>query len=151
MNTKPIQDYYPDQVAVCYGCGRNNPGGLQIKTYWDGTEGVCRHLPRPEHLAFPGAVYGGLIAALIDCHSVATAAAALAEQNGLRLGDDSMPLLVTGNLNVKFVSPVPVGVELELRARAKEIKGRKVIVTCSVVADGQERAQGEVVAIQLGG
>ncbi|MBW2526741.1 MAG: PaaI family thioesterase [Deltaproteobacteria bacterium] len=151
MSTTAIQDYYPEQAAVCYGCGRNNPDGLQIKTYWDGTEGVCRYRPRPEHLAFPGAVYGGLTAALIDCHSVATAAAALAEQNGVKLGEDPLPLLVTGTLNVRFVSPLPVGVEVELQARVEEIKGRKVTVSCSVVADGQERAKGEVVAIQMGG
>ena len=149
MSDKPIQDYYPEHVAVCYGCGRANADGLQIKTHWDGSEGVCRHLPRPEYLAFPGAVYGGLIASLIDCHGTATAAAALAERTGVRLGEDPLPLLVTGSLKVTFGSPVPAGVELELRARVTEIKGRKVTVACSVQVDGQEHARGEVVGIQM--
>jgi hypothetical protein len=36
MMDKAVQDYYPDQFAHCYGCGRLNPEGLHIKSYWDG-------------------------------------------------------------------------------------------------------------------
>ena len=57
-----FQDYYPDNVAHCYGCGKSNPDGHQIKTYWDGDETVTRYTPRPEHTAIPGYVYGGLLA-----------------------------------------------------------------------------------------
>ena len=32
MNESPIQDCYPDEIAICYGCGRNNPDGLHIQT-----------------------------------------------------------------------------------------------------------------------
>jgi hypothetical protein len=77
MSHKPIQDYYPDNVAQCYGCGRLNEHGLQIKSYWDGDETVCHFRPRPYHTAIPGYVYGGLIASLIDCHATGTAAAAM--------------------------------------------------------------------------
>ncbi|HMT19867.1 MAG TPA: PaaI family thioesterase, partial [Promineifilum sp.] len=27
---KAFQDYYPDEVSPCYGCGRLNEHGLQI-------------------------------------------------------------------------------------------------------------------------
>ena len=70
-----FQDYYPENVAHCYGCGKSNPDGHQIKTYWDGDETVTRYTPRPEHTAIPGYVYGGLLASLIDCHGTGTAAA----------------------------------------------------------------------------
>ncbi|HEM61758.1 MAG TPA: PaaI family thioesterase, partial [Chloroflexi bacterium] len=76
MNQKAFQDYYPDDLSHCYGCGRLNEYGHQIKSYWDGEETVCTFLPEPYHTAIPGFVYGGLIASLIDCHSTATAAAA---------------------------------------------------------------------------
>ena len=72
---KAFQDYYPDYSSHCYGCGRLNSAGLQIKSYWDGEETVCRFDPKPYHTAIPGFVYGGLIASLIDCHSTGTAAA----------------------------------------------------------------------------
>ena len=38
MNLKAFQDHYKDEYSVCYGCGRLNPHGHQIKSYWDGEE-----------------------------------------------------------------------------------------------------------------
>ncbi len=42
---KAFQDYYPESYSHCYGCGRLNPHGLQIKSYWDGDETVCHFNP----------------------------------------------------------------------------------------------------------
>ena len=33
-----VQDHYPDDFAHCYGCGRLNASGYQIKTAWQGDE-----------------------------------------------------------------------------------------------------------------
>jgi len=74
MTNKAFQDYYPDDLSHCYGCGRLNEEGLQIKSYWDGEESVATFTPEPCHMAVPGFVYGGLLASLIDCHSTGTAA-----------------------------------------------------------------------------
>jgi hypothetical protein len=38
MTQKSIQDFYPDDFAICYGCGRLNQHGHQLKSYWDGDE-----------------------------------------------------------------------------------------------------------------
>ena len=86
LPARAIQDFYPDDFAHCYGCGRLNPQGLKLKTCWDGDETVARFLPRPEHVAVPGFVYGGLIASLIDCHAMGTAAAAAERAAGSRRG-----------------------------------------------------------------
>jgi hypothetical protein len=40
MDQKAFQDYYPDDLSHCYGCGRLNEHGLQIKSYWDGEESL---------------------------------------------------------------------------------------------------------------
>ena len=76
---KAFQDYYLDEYAHCFGCGRLNRDGLHLKSYWDGDESVCRYTP-PSHFTggFPGYLYGGLIASLIDCHAAGTASAAKA-------------------------------------------------------------------------
>lgn len=74
---KAFQDYYPDNVAQCYGCGSNNHHGHQIKTHWDGEETVTLFTPEPYQTSVPGFAYGGLVASLIDCHSTGTAAAAM--------------------------------------------------------------------------
>ena len=54
MSEKAFQDHYADAHSVCYGCGRLNEKGLQIKSYWDGDESVCSFTPRPEHTAMTG-------------------------------------------------------------------------------------------------
>jgi acyl-coenzyme A thioesterase PaaI-like protein len=149
MTQKAIQDYYPPDYAQCYGCGRLNEHGLHIRTYWDGDETVSTFRPQPYHLAVPGYVYGGLIASLIDCHGTGTAAAAAYRAEGR--GWDTQPPLrfVTASLHVDYLRPTPIDAELELRARVKEIKGRKIVVTVTLSAKGEVRAWGEVVAVQI--
>jgi acyl-coenzyme A thioesterase PaaI-like protein len=145
-----FQDFYPENVAHCYGCGRLNEQGHQIKTVWDGDdETVTRFQPRPEHTAIPGFVYGGLLASLIDCHCTGTAAAAMYKSENRAL--DSLPAFrfVTGSLQVSYLKPTPLGPLLEIRGRIKEIKGRKVVVEATVFADGVATARGEVVALQM--
>jgi acyl-coenzyme A thioesterase PaaI-like protein len=145
---KAFQDYYTDEAAVCYGCGRLNEHGLQIKTYWDGDETVTVYTPRPYHTAIAGYVYGGMVASLIDCHSTGTAAAAAYRAEGRSM--DSLPALryVTASLHVDYLRPTPIGVPLEIRATVKEIKGRKVVVESTLSAKGEVCARGLVVAVQ---
>lgn len=149
MTEKAFQDYYPDHLAHCYGCGRLNTFGLQIKSYWDGEESVSTFLPKPYHIAIPGYVYGGLIASLIDCHSTGTAAAAAYRAQGRSMDTDPPLRFVTASLHVDYLKPTPLGVPLDLRSRVKEIKGRKVVVTTTLSAQGEVCARGEVVAVQM--
>ena len=148
MTDKAFQDYYPENVSYCYGCGRLNEHGLQIKSYWDGDETVCNYVPRPYHIAIPGYVYGGLIASLIDCHCTGTAAAAAYKMDGRAMDTQPPYRFVTASLKVDYLKPTPLGVPLEVRARVKEIKGRKVVMEAWLSAGGQVCARGEVVAIQ---
>jgi acyl-coenzyme A thioesterase PaaI-like protein len=147
--TPAIQDSYPDDVAHCYGCGRLNPHGLHLKTRWDGEETVARFIPRPEHTAIPGFVYGGLIASLIDCHAMGTAAAAVERAQGREIGEGPAPRFVTASLRVDYLAPTPHGPELEVRARAVEVGERKVLVRATVAAAGVVTARGEVVAVRM--
>jgi acyl-coenzyme A thioesterase PaaI-like protein len=149
MTERAFQDYYPDPLSYCYGCGRLNENGLQIKSYWDGDEAVCTFQPESYHLAVPGFVYGGLIASAIDCHCTGTASAAAYRAEG-RAMDTEPPLrFLTGSLHVDYLRPVPIGIPFVVRASVKEIKGRKVVVTASLYAEGDECARGEVVAVQV--
>src|SRR5512136_1221895 len=130
MNAAPaVQDFYPDDFAHCYGCGRLNAHGLHVRTTWDGDETVARFTPRPEHMALPGFVYGGLLASLIDCHAMGTAAAAAERDAGRAIGDGPMPRFVTGSLKVDYLKPTPLGPELEIRARVTSSSERKSVLT----------------------
>ena len=144
----PIQHRYAEEVSHCYGCGRNNPDGLQVQSFWDGQTAVARYTPRPEHIAVPGFVYGGLLASLVDCHGVGTAAAAAGAEQA-----DGEPLgrYVTASLHVDFLKPTPLGVELELRGRIKERKRRKLVVEVKILVADVVTVRGEVLAVPMPG
>lgn len=144
-----VQDHYPEDVAHCYGCGRLNPLGHQLKTHVLGDETVARFIPRPEHTSVPGFVYGGLVASLIDCHSMAAAAAADLRRQGRAIGDGPAPRFVTAGLNVRYLKPTPIGVELEVRGRVKEAGERKFVIEATVSANGVVTATGEVIAVRM--
>ena len=148
-HSKAFQDYYPEELSHCYGCGRLNEHGYQLKSTWDGEESVASFTPQPYHIAIPGYVYGGLIASLIDCHGTGTAAAAAYRAAGRTM--DTLPPLrfVTAALQVEYLRPTPLGVPLEIRGQVQEIKGRKVVVSATVTAHGEVCARGQVVAVQM--
>jgi acyl-coenzyme A thioesterase PaaI-like protein len=146
---KAIQDYYPEELSHCYGCGSQNEHGHQIKTYWDGDETVTRFTPEPYHTAVPGFVYGGLIASLIDCHGTGSAAAATYRAEGREPGTEPLVRFVTGSLKVTYLKPTKLGPEIEIRGRVRELKERKVIIDSRVLVGGVETALGEVVAIRM--
>ena len=148
MEQKAFQDYYPELLSHCYGCGRLNEHGLQIKSYWDGDESVCVFQPRSYHTAVPGYVYGGLIASLIDCHSTGTAAAAAYRAEGRQMDTEPAFRFLTASLHVDYLRPTPIDGLLEVRGKVKEIKGRKVVITTTLSASGEVCARGEVVAVQ---
>ncbi|MCA1788092.1 MAG: PaaI family thioesterase [Desulfobacteraceae bacterium] len=135
MTQKAFQDYYSEAFSHCYGCGRLNDHGLQIKSYWEGEESVAVYQPEPYHIAIPGFVYGGLIASLIDCHGTGTAAAATYKAQGRAMDTEPALRFVTASLKVDFLAPTPLGVPLELRANVAEIGPKKVVVDIQVFAD----------------
>lgn len=146
---KAIQDFYQEQVSHCYGCGRLNEHGYQIKSYWDGEQALCIFQPQPYHLAVPGFVYGGLIASIIDCHSTGTAAAAAYEAAGREMGTKPDFRYVTASLHVDYLRPTPIDAILHIAAKANEISGRKVVVSSSVIVDDVETARGLVTVVQM--
>jgi acyl-coenzyme A thioesterase PaaI-like protein len=149
MKDKAFQDYYPDDLSHCYGCGRLNEQGMKIKSYWDGEESVCIYQPKLFYTAVPGYAYGGLIASLIDCHSTGTAAAAKYRAENREM--DTQPTLrfLTASLHVDYLLPTPLGVPIEIRGKVKEVQGRKVVIESTLSAGGNVCARGEVVAIQV--
>jgi acyl-coenzyme A thioesterase PaaI-like protein len=146
---KAVQDFYPDELSHCYGCGRNNPHGLHIRTFWDGDQTVARLMPEPYHTAIPGYVYGGLIASLIDCHGVGSAAAATYRAEGRDWGSEPPLRFVTASLKVDYLAPTPEGVELELRGEIVEVGARKVVVDVNLQASGALCARGRVIAVRM--
>ena len=134
----------------CYGCGAENPQGMQIKSYWEGDETVCRYTPQPEQCAGPlQYLYGGTIASLIDCHSVCTAISNYYRKEGRETGVAPEIWCVTARLTVNYLAPTPIDQDIELRATIEESGDKKTLVKCRVFSAGQQTAEGEVIAIRV--
>jgi len=143
---------FQDQGSVhhCHGCGAANDKGLRLKSYWNGDEAVAKWQAEPHHCGGTQEnLNGGIIASLIDCHSLnlAIAQAYRAEQRPI----DSPPRIgyVTANLNVSYIKPTPLHETIELRARITKLERRKAWVTCTLSAGGELRATGEVLGVRV--
>ena len=146
-----FQDFYPERFSHCWGCGKDNPRGHHLKSFWDGEETVARFTVPPEFSGgVPDHVYGGMVASLLDCHGTASAAAFAYRAAGREMGDaGGFMRFVTASLKVDYLRPTPIGVELEIRGRLLGIEGRKVQVGLSLSAAGQACARGEMLAVQF--
>jgi acyl-coenzyme A thioesterase PaaI-like protein len=139
---KAIQDLYPDDFSHCYGCGNRNGAGHQLKSFIDGTDVIARFIPAPHHMSVPGFVYGGLLASLVDCHAMATAASS-------EITDGVAPRFVTAVLHVEYLKPTPLGPELEIRGHVTERSARKAIVEMTVSAGGTVTVRANAVAVRI--
>ena len=145
-NQQSIQDQWEDMGTHCWGCGKNNEHGLQIKSCWIGDEAICIWQPKQYHAAILGILNGGIIATVMDCHCLNTASAwALKHQR-----ESSKPYL-TGLFEIKYLRPAPTEKPILLRARIKSIKGRKIAVSCSLFSEDieEECAHMELVAVSV--
>jgi hypothetical protein len=118
-----FQDCYPERFSHCFGCGRSNPHGHHLKSYWDGEETVSRFTVSAEYS-------GGV--------------------PGHEMGDGGHFMrFVTATLKGDYLRPTPIGVELVIRGRLRGIEGRKVQVSLSLVAEGSPCATAEMLAIRF--
>lgn len=139
-----------DLIKVhCYGCGAHNQRGLQIKSFWAGDEVVCAWRPSAEHIGHPGVLYGGLIASVVDCHSIWTAAANAYRRAGREMDGTLEFQYVTAALRIDYRKPVPIEQAVELRARETEFSARKSVVRCTASSRGVVCAEAEVVAVRV--
>lgn len=143
-----IQDQIPNNH--CYGCGTENPLGMQIKSHWDGDVSKCTYVPRPEQCAGPTQyLYGGTIASLIDCHSVGTAMSAFYRREGRETGDPPEIWCVTARLSVDYLKPTAIDHPVELHATIDAMTDKKAVVQTTVYSNGAAVAKGEVVAVRV--
>lgn len=153
MSKIAFQDCYIQSLSHCYGCGKNNPEGHQLKSYWldnyEGSKTIAHFTPKPYHTAIPGFVYGGLLASLIDCHGTGSAAAIVHYKNDLAIGSDPSVRFVTAALNINYLAPTPINKQLELIGEFRHIKDNKVIVDITVSANNVMCARGEVIAVKM--
>ncbi len=147
MADASLQDRYAPR-SVCFGCGPANEEGLRIKSRVEGEEVVCDWRPEPWHHAFEGILNGGITGTVLDCHSNWAAVHAMMKRDGT----ETPPPTVTAEFTVKMLRPTPMNTTLHLRAKVKELRGRRAVVEASLEAEGTLRATftGTFVAVNEG-
>ncbi len=148
MPEKAFQDLWPELFTQCFRCGRNNEHSLQIKSFWDGDDTICTWKPKKIYEAGMGILCVGILSTVIDCHCVNTAIAARYKAEGRELGSILFIPYVGGTINVKHIKTIFIKDPIVLRAKIKEMKDRKTIISCSVFSGKNECAKAEVIAIK---
>ncbi len=143
-----LQEHHAPR-SICFGCGPANPQGLHVRSFVapEGDALVARWTPEAHHQAFPGVLNGGIVGALLDCHSNWTAAWHLMTLRGT----DEPPCTVTAEFNVKLRRPTPLE-EVTLWARPTATEGDKVEVEATLTVGGKVCATctGTFVAVKEG-
>jgi acyl-coenzyme A thioesterase PaaI-like protein len=144
-----LQDRLPHNH--CFGCGPQNPHGLRIKSYWSGDLlSVTRFTPEPHHCAGPRHfVNGGILAAVIDCHCICTAAGWAYRDAGREIGTAPDLYYATSKLAVEYLRPTPMGEELEVEARVVERTERTYVLSCELKARGKTCVLADVEATRV--
>lgn len=142
-----LQEKYAPKNA-CFGCGPANSKGLHVRSIPKGNVVVARWKAEPHHEAFPGVLNGGIIGALLDCHSNWTAAWAIMNH----LKENHPPCTVTADYTIKLSRPTPTDAEIELEAKVVEVKDDRALIEAVLTAKGKACAtcRGTFVAVKPG-
>lgn len=109
----------------CLVCGSPevNPHTLNRK-FEVSDDGVqCSFCAGEEHIGYKGVVHGGIICALLD------------ETIGWAVAVERRKFFVTGELTVRFVRPLPVGLTVTVRGRAVEHKSKYSVAEGKIIDD----------------
>lgn len=147
MSEPSLQEKYAPHNA-CFGCGPANEKGLRIRSFVRGHEVVAEWTPEPHHEAFPGVLNGGIIGALLDCHSNWAAAWHLMQKSGAA----APPCTVTADYAIKLLRPTPTGGAVSLAATITESGEDRAVVEARLTAGGKVCAtcRGTFVAVKPG-
>jgi acyl-coenzyme A thioesterase PaaI-like protein len=137
MSEKSLQEKYAPN-STCWGCGPANLEGLHIRSFVKNGEVVAEWKPQKKYEAYAGALNGGVIGTLLDCHCNWTAAYHLMK----RATAAHPPRTVTAEYAVKFLKPASTSASVFLSAKVLDITddratvegtlsaGEKVCATC---------------------
>ena len=144
---KSLQETYAPG-NICFGCGPANPQGLHIRSFVEGETVVAEFQPQAHHQAYRGALNGGIIGALLDCHSNWTAAYFLIKRDG----KDNPDCTVTADFHVRLLRPTPSDTTIHLKAHVVESKEARATVEAELIANDKVCAtcRGTFVAVSEG-
>ena len=145
---KSLQETYAPN-SICFGCGAANEKGLRIRSFEDENgEYVATWRAEEHHQASPGMLNGGIVGALLDCHSNWAAAHYLMK----KCGKDTPDCTVTADFHIKLRRPTPFDAPIHLKARIVESTEDRATVEAELIANEKICAtcRGNFVAVKEG-
>jgi uncharacterized protein (TIGR00369 family) len=136
------KEYLPHSIG-CFLCGDENPAGIRTRFFVEGEE-VCGKVVLPRHVnGYRDVAHGGVVAALLD-ETMGWSATVFGKEH---------PMYVTGEITVKYIAPVPVGEEIEVRSRLVEDAVRLAYAEGRILHRGKvcARAKGKFVPMSREG
>ena len=136
----------------CFGCGRENAHGLNIRSRWEegkADTAICDFEPLTHHSAYPiSVVNGGIIATVVDCHSICTAIADAYRRAGRLIGDGEVIMYATASLRIDYRKPTDISGPFRVIARVADANQRRTRIETAVYDKaGSLTAEGEVTAV----
>lgn len=92
----------------CYVCGSKNPLGLKIKFQTQGDKVVAEFTALEQHQGYKNVIHGGILSTLLD-EAMSWAPTLIAKR-----------MMVTAELNLRFLKPAPPGKKLIISAQVQE-------------------------------
>jgi uncharacterized protein (TIGR00369 family) len=120
------------KYSDCFVCGDKNDCGLKVDFFYDQGAARAEYVPDDRFQGYKGILHGGIISSLLDEVMIK----AVIAQN---------LLVVTAEIEVKFLIPAKIGERLFLKGKVVEEKGK------IFVAEGEVRnSKKEIVATGKG-
>ena len=107
-------------LSRCFGCGADNPLGLQLIKKYVGDKARIEFTVKPEYTGYPGLMHGGITCVLFDevmYHAIA--------RKGI--------IAVIAKMTVDYRSPAVVGDILLCEAWILKHEGRKLDISASII------------------
>ena len=121
----------------CFGCGKENPIGLQLKFTELGESYSTTFTAGPEHQGYDGIMHGGLVSTILD--EVMAGSLYAKGWNA-----------VTAKLEVRFRKPTPIGQQLTIIGKIVGKRGNMYeLVSEITLPDGTITAQGKATVAVL--
>jgi acyl-coenzyme A thioesterase PaaI-like protein len=129
---------FPDNM--CFGCSPHNERGLQLTFTQVSASGVAARYSAPAHVCgAPGVLHGGVQAAILD---EAVGFAVHAHQDSIGDPDTAdeaaWQRVVTVEFDLRYRKPVPVGIEVGVRAEVVRVSGRDYLAVAEILGDDDE-------------
>ena len=149
-DNQALQDLWPQNT--CYGCGPSNNDGMHLKSYWSADQKYISAVytcAAKYNAGYPGVMFGGTVASLIDCQSIWTAIAFAHKAEHRPIESTSGILFVTKQITVKYITGTPLEEPIYLKSWIEGNIKREVTVICELGTKDKLTATGKTIAVRI--